>query len=156
MDEKLRQLIFQEEEQLGLLQLLSKEEVEQVIPFFKAASYPAGSTLFNEGDPGGFIAFILSGTLEAKTSTEFDRAPLVLGTLKKGSFIGETMFTNAKAPRAATVVVLENAELLILTNEALESIIQQYSQIGVKLLRGLLKITTIRLLKAIEKLGVAF
>jgi len=156
MDDNLRQLIFREKDDLGLFNLLNEKEIEQILPYFKAVSYPAGSTLFNEGDPGGFIAFILSGTLEAKQSTEFKRAPLVLGTLKKGTFIGETSLIDAKRPRAVTVSVLEDSELLILNIDALDSITQQYPSVGIKILKGLLRTVTIRLLKAMEKLSVAF
>ncbi len=123
MDDRLKQLIFRERDRLEFFQLLSDEELEQVLPYFDAAFYPAGSTLFNEGDPGGFIAFIFSGTLEAKQSTEFKRAPLVLGKLKKGTFIGETSFIDSTKPRAATVSVLEDSELLILQMSAFESIL---------------------------------
>lgn len=156
MDDRFKQLILRERDQLEFFQLLNDEELEQVLPYFEAVLYPAGSILFSEGDPGGFVAFILSGTLEVKQHTEFKRAPMVLGTLKKGTFIGETAFVDAKKPRAATVSVLEDSELLILQMSAFESILQQYPDTGIKILKGFLKIVTIRLLKAMEKLAVAF
>jgi len=156
MDNTLKEFIFGMKEELMLFHLLNDEEVEQVISYLEVVSYPGGSTLFREGEPGGFIAFILSGLLEVKKQTEFEGRQIVLGTLKKGSFIGETSLINAKEPRAATVVVVEDSQLVILKSDALESLMEKYPYIGIKILKGLIRIITIRLLKALDKLKVLF
>lgn len=156
MEDTLKKFIFSMKEQLILFHLLNEEEVERIIPYFEVVLYPAGTTLFNEGEPGDFIGFILSGLLEVKKQTEFEGRQIILGTLKKGSFVGELSLINPGETRFASVVALEDTELVVLERDALESLIQKYPDIGIKILKGLLQILTIRLRKSVERLTSIF
>ncbi len=156
MEDTLRKFIFNAKDELMLFHLLNEDEVGQIIPYLELMPCTKGSFLFREGEPGGYIAFILSGLLQVEKETEFEGRKMVLGTLTKGSFIGETSLINADEPRAASVAVLEDSELVILKSDALESLSQQYPYIGIKILKGLTKIITIRLVKALEKLKAVF
>ncbi len=156
MDENVRQLTLQMKDQLGIFHLLTNQELENILPFFESVNCAAGDSLFNEGDTSGFISFILSGKLEIKKETEFKGRQIVLATLGAGSFIGETALVNDEEPRAATAVALEDTQLIILRMDSLEAIIGKYPETGIKILKGLVKFVSFRLLKALEKLAAAY
>ena len=151
-----RELVFTLKDQLLIFQSLSDQEMEYILPHFEIRFCKSGDALFTEGDPSGFISFILAGKLEVKKGTEFAGTPIVLGTLNKGSFIGETALISDNEPRAATAIALEDTQVLVLSNESLESIIQKHPETGAKILKELLKFVSFRLIKALEKLAATF
>lgn len=155
MENNLKELIYEVKEDLKIFHLLNKEEMEQIVPYFKIIHCPVGTTLFNEGDPGDFIGFITSGKLEVKKQTEFKGRQIVLALLSKGSFVGELSMIDEQ-PRSATVVALEDSELVILRRGALDSLMQRYPYTGIKVLKGLNRILSIRLRKAVDRLAVIF
>jgi CRP-like cAMP-binding protein len=151
-----KELVVTMKDQLLIFNSLSDEELEQIIPYFTTLTCKTGDALFKEGDASGFISFILSGKLEVKKQTEFAGSPIVLGTLNRGSFIGETALVSDKEPRAATAIALEDTQVLILSNDSLESIIHKYPETGAKILKELLKFVSFRLIKSLEKLAATF
>jgi CRP-like cAMP-binding protein len=155
MENNLKELIYELKDELKIFHLLNKEELEQIVPYFEIVHYPAGTTLFNEGDSGDFIGFIVSGRLEVKKQTEFKGRQIVLALLSRGSFVGELSMVDEQ-PRSATVVASEDSELVILRREALDSLMQTYPYIGIKILKGLNRFLAIRLRKAVDRLTVIF
>ncbi len=156
MDDKIKQLLFKMNDKQGVFYLLSDQELDLIHLYFEVAHCSAGTSLFTEGDPGGYISFILSGKLEVKKETEFKGKQVVLGTLSSGSFIGESSLVNEKEHRAATAVALEDTDVIILRTDAFESLIKEYPEAGIKILKGLVKVISIRLLKAVEKLTKSY
>ncbi|MBI5055543.1 MAG: cyclic nucleotide-binding domain-containing protein [Nitrospirae bacterium] len=152
----LKELIYSCRDELILFHLLNDDEMEKVIPFLEAAGYPKDATVFNEGDPGGFIGFIVYGRLEVKKQTEFKDRQIVIAILGKGSFVGELSLIDPKQPRSTTVVALENSELIVLRHQSLETIIKEHPYIAIKILQGLNQIISIRLRKVVERLAVVF
>lgn len=138
-----------------IFSLLEDEDIENIIPFFQLLEYPEKTVVFREGDPGDFIGFILSGKVEVKKQTEFKGNQLIIALLSKGAMVGElSMFDKRK--RSATVEAVENTTLLLLTNEAFDALIQKYPFTGVKILKGLIRILSLRLRKATERLTTIF
>lgn len=156
MASDIKELIYASKEKLILFQLLSDAEVDKVIPFIEVVDYPKGTTVFSEGDPGDFIGFITSGLLEIKKQTEFKDRQIVIAIVGKGSFVGEVAFIDNRQRRSASVVALENSELMILRRDALEVIIEAYPVIAVKIMKGLNQIMAIRMQKAMERLASIF
>ncbi|HDK16986.1 MAG TPA: cyclic nucleotide-binding domain-containing protein, partial [Nitrospirae bacterium] len=120
MDDNLKKAILELKDECKIFCLMDDAEMEQVIPYFEAVNYPAGSVLFNEGDTGSFIGFVRSGKLEVKKETEFKGRQIVLAVLGKGSFVGELSILDEQ-PRSATVVALEDSKLFLLKRDALDS-----------------------------------
>jgi len=58
--------------------------------------------------------------------------------------------------RSATVEAVEDTVTLILTNKAVEALIRQHPYTGIKLLKGLIRILSLRLRKATERLTTIF
>ncbi len=135
---------------------MTDQEIELISPFFELKKYPAESFVFKEGEPGTFICFIVSGKVEIMKETDIQAHPIVLGRLSSGSFTGETALLEGSQARAVSVSAVEDSELLIMKKSDLENIPREYPEIGVKLLKEISRILSIRLLKAIEKISRAY
>lgn len=155
MENNLKKLFYELKDELKIFHLLNKEELEQIVSYFEIVHYPAGTTVFTEGNPGDFISFIVSGKLEVKKQTEFKGKQIVLALLSKGSFVGELSMIDEQ-PRSATVEALEDSKLVILRREALDSFMQIYPFAGIKILKGINRILATRLRKAVERLAIIF
>jgi CRP/FNR family transcriptional regulator, cyclic AMP receptor protein len=138
-----------------IFSLLDDEDIEKIVPFFQLAECPVKTVVFREGDPGDFIGFVISGKVEVKKQTEFKGNQLIIALLSKGAMVGElSMFDKRK--RSATVEAVEDTTLLLLTNESFDALIQQHPFAGVKILKGLIRILSLRLRKATERLTTIF
>jgi CRP/FNR family transcriptional regulator, cyclic AMP receptor protein len=135
--------------------MFDDEDIDKIVPFFELCDYPAGSIVFKEGDPGNFIGFVISGKLEVKKQTEFKGNQLIIALLTKGAMVGElSMFD--KRRRSATVEAVEDTSLIIFRSEAMESLMQQHPYTGIKILKGLIRVLSLRLRKATERLTNIF
>jgi CRP-like cAMP-binding protein len=135
--------------------LFDDEDIDKIAPFFELRDHPAGSIIFKEGDPGDFIGFVISGKLEVKKQTEFKGNQLIIALLTKGAMVGElSMFD--KRQRSATVEAVEDTSLIIFRSESMESLMQQHPYTGIKILKGLIKVLSLRLRKATERLTNIF
>jgi CRP/FNR family transcriptional regulator, cyclic AMP receptor protein len=135
--------------------LFDDEDIDKIAPFFELRDYTSGSIVFKEGDPGNFIGFVISGKLEVKKQTEFKGNQLIIALLTKGAMVGElSMFD--KRQRSATVEAVEDTSLIIFRSESMESLMQQHPYTGIKILKGLIRILSLRLRKATERLTNIF
>ena len=138
-----------------IFSLLDDEDIEKVTPFFQLIEYPEKTVVFREGDPGDFVGFVISGKVEVKKQTEFKGNQLIIALLTKGAMVGElSIFDNRK--RSATVEAVEDTTLLLLRHDSLEALIQEFPYTGVKILKGLIRILSLRLRKATERLTTIF
>jgi len=138
-----------------IFSFIEDEDAEKVIPFFESVDYPVGAVIFKEGDAGDFIGFVVSGKLEVKKQTEFKGNQLIIALLSSGALVGElSIFDQHK--RSATVEAVEDTTMLILRSRSLEALIQQHPYTGIKLLKGLIRILSLRLRKATERLTTIF
>jgi CRP/FNR family transcriptional regulator, cyclic AMP receptor protein len=138
-----------------IFSLIDDDEVEKITPFFELTAYPAKTVVFREGDPGDFIGIVLSGKLEVKKRTEFKGNQVILALLGKGALIGELSLFN-KHQRSTTVETVENTTILILRNESLGALIQQYPYIGIKIMEGFIRVLSFRLREVTERLITIF
>jgi CRP-like cAMP-binding protein len=94
----------------------------------------AGTVLFREGDSGAEMYVIQSGKI--RLSRTIRGAEKVLAELPAGEFFGEMSIINDK-PRAATAVVVEDAQLLVLDPRTFEAMIKANTEIAVRMIKKL-------------------
>jgi len=155
LEKNLKALISELKSKPYLFDTLSEEELEKIAPYLEVNRYPKGATFFNEGDPGDFLGIVTSGKLEAKKKTSFERSQMVLAVLSKGSFVGELSMLDER-PRSATVEALEDSEVIVLKRDALDEFTNKYPDVGVKVLRKMGKILSVRLRQSSDRLGIMF
>ena len=117
-----------------LFSQMQPEARKKIVAHFKALRAKQGTTIMREGDLGDSMYFIVSGQVGVYTSlVEGDKNSenglkeehLLLATLKSGDFFGEqALVTNE--PRSATVIARSDVNLLRLSKEDLDRVIDEH------------------------------
>ncbi len=98
--------------------------------------FRAGDVLFMEGDTGGEMYVIQSGSVQVSKRIGDEERPLA--TLGRGEFLGEMAILNGK-PRTASAIVLEDAKCLVIDGKTLETMITKSPEIAMRLVKKLAK-----------------
>lgn len=110
-----------------LFRHFSVDEMVAVIAGLNLRSCERGEVIIREGEPGHSLFMLSSGKVKA-----FRKAPtgkqVPLAVLEEGAFFGEGAMLTGK-PRTASIVALEECELLELDRATLDSIVQQHPHV---------------------------
>lgn len=155
MTDDIIQLIRELKDDLTIFHSLRDEELHILAPYLDILPFPAGSTIFKEGDPGNFMGFVISGKLEVKKKTELKGREVVLAILSKGSFVGELSLIDGQ-PRSANVTAAKDSVLLILQKSSFDSFLESHPHMGIQILKGINRILSIRLRKSVDRLAELF
>jgi CRP-like cAMP-binding protein len=99
-----------------------------------ARDFPAGTVLFEEGQPGDYMYVVQSGEVEIRRQVgETER---VLAVLVPGDFLGEMAILNAR-PRSATAVVRSAARLLVIEGKTFEAMLRARPEIALRIIKAL-------------------
>lgn len=99
-----------------------------------ARDFPAGSVLFEEGQPGDYMYVVQSGEVEIRRQVgETER---VLAVLPPGEFFGEMAILNGR-PRSATAVVKTDARLLVIEGKTFEAMMRARPEIALRIIKAL-------------------
>jgi CRP-like cAMP-binding protein len=139
----------------NVFSFLDVKDLKELCGFFQCRSLRAGETLWEEGSPCDYMAFVVSGRVEVKKQTEFRGRHVVVGIFSKGSIIGSLCILD-NAPRAVTAVALEDVTIVTLSRDNFEKLMSAYPESGSKLMRGMLLSTSVRLRKSFERLAKIF
>lgn len=96
--------------------------------------FPAGTLLFQQGEPGRDMYVIQKGSVEISRSAGDHET--VLAVLPAGEFFGEMAIVN-DAPRSATARVLEDARLLVIDSDTFETMIRDSTEVAVRMIKKL-------------------
>jgi CRP-like cAMP-binding protein len=99
-----------------------------------AREFPAGTVLFEEGQPGRSMYIVVSGEVEIRRQVG-DRER-VLALLPAGEFFGEMAILNGR-PRSATAVVRTAARLLVIDGTTFEAMLRARPEIALRMIRAL-------------------
>lgn len=97
-------------------------------------TFPAGTVLFREGDPGEEMYVIQSGRVQL-TRTVRGRE-VHLATLPAGEFFGEMAIVNRR-PRSATATVIDPAQVLVIDGRTFEAMVRGNAEIAVRFIKKL-------------------
>lgn len=111
-----------------------EHDLDALLPFMSSVTRPAGSTLFQKGDPADEMFVLTSGHIRLP---EFD---VEIGP---GHTVGEIGVFSPGGRRMATAVCTEDCSLQRVTRERLRALVYQNPRIGF----GLIEIITARLLE---------
>ncbi len=105
-----------------------KEELSRVMEKIQAKRFAGGKAICREGEPGNSLYIISHGKV-AVSRQQPGRGKIILNELKDGDFFGEfAYFANAR--RQATVEALEDTEVLEMTKEELQRVIQEFPPVS--------------------------
>lgn len=135
-----------------VLRFLSPEEVSSFCPFLDYRVWNAGEVLMNDGEPGDFMGFVLDGKLAVKKETNFPGRFTLVAILDRGAMVGEISAVD-RGLRTATVVAMERTEMLLLTCDNLEKLQTELPPLGVKLLKRIIHVLSLRQRRAYDRLS---
>jgi len=92
------------------------DELATLLSLSDFESFPAGSTIVSEGEPGLCMYVILSGRVQVAVHSQVE--PIPLAELAKGDFFGELALVD-DGPRSASVTAIEDTEVLRITRMVL-------------------------------------
>jgi membrane protein len=90
--------------------------------------YPKGSVIFEEGDPAASMYSVLKGKVSVSTEGR------ALGVIEEGKCFGGMSFLLSSS-RGATAVALEDVELVAISNENINNLMNEYPEYVVLILR---------------------
>ncbi len=134
------------------LPFLDTKERQYLCQYLKYVQYAADATVMRHGEPGKFMGFVVSGKLAVKKETEFVGKFVLVALLQAGAMVGEIAVVSG-SPRTATVVALEESELLLLSHDKAQQLLQDNPALGVKLLEKIILVVGSRLQRASERLA---
>lgn len=116
-----------------LLDYLSDEEKGLLASVCTAKGYKAGQQIVCEGESGETLLLVRSGRVEARKNLAAEEYKY-LKIIESGGFFGEMSFLN-QSPRSATVVALEDCQVLEISRKQFDPLAQTNPELGTKIYR---------------------
>jgi len=113
-------------ERSHLFKGLEKEDLKVLYEAGRLLKVKAGQAIVSEGDAGDDMFVIMTGTV--KVVAGLPKAPVELAQLKRGAFFGEVSVLTGR-PRTATVLAIDDVELVAFGKQALEPILRKYPRV---------------------------
>jgi len=136
---------------LPLFQELSLDEISILDQYLGLLELAKGDTVFDEGESGEFVCFVVNGELEVlKKSPGGDSS--VITKLGKGQTIGEMALVD-ELPRSATVRTRSPSSLTVLSRKDFEELAVQSPEIAIKILKYLARSLSLSLRKTSNRLS---
>ena len=118
-----------------LFKSMTDEEKVLFAQICKLKTYKSGDLIVKEGDPGETLIIIRHGKAEVRKGISGSNYKF-LKELVDEDFCGDMSYLH-KAPRNASVVAIEPCEVLELNATALDNLIVEYPQIGMKFYKNM-------------------
>jgi CRP-like cAMP-binding protein len=126
---------------------LSETDLSAFADLTRERSYPKGSVIVFEDDPGDALFLVAAGQVKVVLIAE-DGREVILSVLGEGSFFGE-MAVIDEEPRSAHVIAMEDSSLLVLRREDFHARLRNSPEVAISLLKEISR----RLRRADEKIG---
>jgi len=130
-----------------LFSTLDDEELEQFAALMREKTYPRGSVIVFEDDPGDSLFIVREGRVKVVLVAE-DGREVILGVLGVGEYFGELSLIDDQ-PRSAHVIAMEDSVLLVLRREDFRKRVESSPRVAWSLLHELSR----RLRRADGKIG---
>lgn len=117
----------------SFLDALDEHEVRDLHAAGRRRSYPAGVTLFHEGDDAGSVIVLLGGRAKVASAGSAGRE-VIVAVRGPGDLLGELAALD-DGPRSATVTCLEAVEALIVPGSAFGAFLERHPRLALVLLR---------------------
>lgn len=102
-----------------LFEALGEERSQRLVELGRPRRYPAGSTLFTEGEISDRVVVVLDGLVKVSFFTD-DGKEVLLAVRGRGEALGDMAALDGE-PRSATVTALTDADTVVLSAEGFRS-----------------------------------
>lgn len=153
MQDLIKEIIETSGEKISILRLLDDDERKMIGEQFEIARFPAGTVCVREGEKINYIGIIASGRMKFERHNRITGKPTLLAVLEKGSHVGDFSMLPERES-LGQVRTVEDTELLVISHDKLDSFMQEHPLTGIKILKGISTVLSIRLKSAIDKVMV--
>jgi SulP family sulfate permease len=129
---------------LPIFKQLSPEQLQLVEKYVQPRTFKTSEVIFQEGDPGDGIYFILSGYVSVWAKMGKDIRATRLATFVQGVFFGEMSILDDKA-RSATVQAETDTKLLFMSKEDFQQITRDQPLLAAYILHAMARELSYRL-----------
>jgi len=133
--EKTKNLILDLLRDVPFFKDFDDSEIVELASFMSLQHIDEGTVLFNEGDVGDYLFFIIEGIVEIILANK-EKQTSVIASVGIGESVGEMSLID-EYERSATVKSSTDMEILVLTKTRFDSVIEKSPRLGAKVLRGL-------------------
>jgi CRP-like cAMP-binding protein len=134
------------------LPFLEEREAKSLLSITSSVSFAAGEQLYSRGASAGAMYFLVTGKIAVQNKTGFGDRSQVIALLDPGAPVGEGGLLG-DVTRGATLTAVNYCELISLSREAFDTIVDESPVLAVKLLKWLLSRVSLRLKKNSERLA---
>ena len=142
-------------EDLSAFTFLSQDDLKKASAFFQCKSFSSGEILWEEGDPCGYVAFIVSGRVQVKKKTKLKGNKVILGIYSKGAYVGVLCILDG-SPRAVTAEAIEDSSVVVISRENFDNLSMKHPDISNALMKGMLMGVSKRLKNSFNRLVAVF
>lgn len=114
--------------EIEFLKVLTDEQRQELARRLATQIFARGETICHQGEPGNTFYIVKSGQVEVSTRNGASRAN-VLRQMTAGEFFGEISLLTGE-PRSATIVALEDTEVLTMNKEDMRAMLAANSQLA--------------------------
>jgi len=111
-----------------------------------------GETLFNEGDPGDSVCFVVKGSLDIYKQAATLGDQVRISTVARNQSIGE-MAVIDEYTRSATVKARQDTSIVALTKRGFETILQENPSVGALILKKIASRVSMNLRRTTSQLA---
>ncbi|SMO34003.1 Cyclic nucleotide-binding domain-containing protein [Balnearium lithotrophicum] len=126
-----------------LFRNFTEKELREISEYLDYKVFSKGEVLFEEGDPGDRIFFIVKGRVDLFRPDAFGN-PVKVAVSQEGTPLGELSFFSNHF-HSSRAVTPKETHVLILTREGYEKLKKEDPQLAIKLLEELAKVISERL-----------
>lgn len=122
--------------QVTFFQGMSIDQLKVLAGICEEELIPRGTTIFEEGEPGGVLYIVVNGHVAIDRKGERKGDIVRLATMKAYSSFGEmSLFNNY--PRSASAITIEDTLVLKLKDKQLMTLMRQYPDMSLELIKAL-------------------
>ena len=130
--------------EISMFQEFEASERAALALYMKPETFEPGRDIIREGDPGGKLYLLHTGSVEVQKQRSHGSGRIVIARFERGGVIGEMSLLD-RMPRSATIVTVQPTKMFVFTQEALDELIGSNPALAIKLLRGLAVLVSLRL-----------
>ena len=150
MKKRIEEIIKTSGDEITIFDLLQPGEIQKIGDSFELVRYPAGTVVLKEGETINYIGIVASGELKLERRGKFVN-PIPLAIFTKGAHFGDFSMLLGRESLGQLKAVVDT-ELLIITHSKLEAFMQENPYTGIKILKGISSVLSIRLNHAIDQI----
>lgn len=136
---------------LPLFDGLKGNELKAIAQSMNIFEIAQGEILFKEGDKGDYVCFVVDGAMDIIKESP-PKGSVVIASLSKGRSIGEMAIID-KFPRSASVRARTKVTYITLTQKGFDTILKNYPEIGIKILKGISRLLSLNLRRTSSQLA---